>query len=128
MRCSLPDRSAGWARAPAPRASRSRAQQPAAPGAAPSWPGPEPVLPFLAAGAAFLVHNLVDFTAFLPGVAIPAAILIGLGFGPGDAAAPPERPTHAAARPRGGVAVLHALPAAAGLALFLGHALLSSRA
>src|SRR2546426_3919773 len=60
--------------------------------------------------------------------AIPAAILIGLGFGPGDAAAPPERPTHADARRRGGIAVLHALPAAAVLALFLGHALLSSRA
>jgi len=93
-----------------------------------SWRRREDVLPFLAAGAAFLVHNLVDFTAFLPGVAIPAAILIGLGFGPGDAAGPPERAPHVAARRRGGIAVLHALPAAAVLALFLGHALLSSRA
>jgi O-antigen ligase len=31
---------------------------------------------------AFLVHNLVDFTAYLPGVAIPAAIMLGLGLGP----------------------------------------------
>ncbi|HEU4403531.1 MAG TPA: O-antigen ligase family protein [Candidatus Polarisedimenticolia bacterium] len=36
-------------------------------------------LAILAGGASFLAHNLVDFTAYLPGVAIPAAILLGLG-------------------------------------------------
>lgn len=40
-------------------------------------------LPVLAAGAAFLAHNLIDFTAFLPGVALPAALLLGIGTGPG---------------------------------------------
>ena len=39
-------------------------------------------LPVLAAGAAFLVHNLIDFTAFLPGVALPASVLLGVGLGP----------------------------------------------
>jgi len=39
-------------------------------------------LPVLAAAAAFLVHNLVDFTAFLPGVALPASVLLGVGLGP----------------------------------------------
>ncbi|OLC54708.1 MAG: hypothetical protein AUH92_03445 [Acidobacteria bacterium 13_1_40CM_4_69_4] len=33
----------------------------------------------LAAGAGFLAHNLIDFTSFLPGVAIPAAMLLGIG-------------------------------------------------
>lgn len=52
-------------------------------------------LPVLAAGAAFLAHNLVDFTAFLPGVALPAGLLLGAGLGPGQprdrgAAAPPR--------------------------------------
>ena len=91
-----------------------------------SWRRREDVLPFLAAGAAFLVHNLVDFTAFLPGVAIPAAILIGLGFGPGDAAGPPERAPHVAARRRGGIAVLHVDGEQNQRSS--GHALLSSRA
>lgn len=39
-------------------------------------------LPALAAGTAFLVHNLIDFTAFLPGVALPASVLLGIGLGP----------------------------------------------
>jgi hypothetical protein len=46
-------------------------------------------LPALAAGSGFLLHNLVDFTAYLPGVAIPAALIIGLGLGPGGEAAAP---------------------------------------
>ncbi len=37
----------------------------------------------LAALLAFAVHNLVDFTAYLPGLVIPAAILAGLVFEPG---------------------------------------------
>lgn len=31
------------------------------------------------AGAGFLVHNAIDFTFFLPGVALPAALLLGVG-------------------------------------------------
>ncbi|MFQ5843584.1 MAG: O-antigen ligase family protein, partial [Planctomycetota bacterium] len=38
-------------------------------------------LPLLAGGVAFLVHNLVDFTAYLPGVAIPASLALGAGMG-----------------------------------------------
>ncbi|GEM_PF-3863820 len=34
----------------------------------------------LAAPVAFAVHNLVDFTAYLPGVALPAAVLTGFAF------------------------------------------------
>jgi len=45
----------------------------------------------VAAGAAgFLFHNLVDFTFYLPGIAAPAALLIGMTLGDG------ERPTVAA--------------------------------
>src|SRR5262249_4399911 len=39
---------------------------------------PGPRLVAAAGGAAFLLHNLIDFTAYLPGVAIPSAILLGL--------------------------------------------------
>jgi O-antigen ligase len=57
--------------------------------------------PALAGGGAFLFHNLGDFTLFLPGVAIPAALLLGLGIGrPGAemAAAPRAAPGAPAAR------------------------------
>ncbi|MDQ7087203.1 MAG: O-antigen ligase family protein [Acidobacteriota bacterium] len=44
----------------------------------------------LAALLAFVVHNLVDFTAYLPGVAVPAAILAGMVFArPGASDRPP---------------------------------------
>jgi hypothetical protein len=33
----------------------------------------------MAAGAGFLLHNAIDFTFYLPGVALPAAVLLGLG-------------------------------------------------
>lgn len=46
-----------------------------------AWPRGDPRLALLAGGGAFLVHNLVDFTAFLPGVAIPSALVLGLGIG-----------------------------------------------
>lgn len=54
-----------------------------------SWRAPSadpgaPVLAVICGGVAFLVHNLGDFTAFLPGVALPAAMLIGLGLGMDD--------------------------------------------
>jgi O-antigen ligase len=35
----------------------------------------------LASGTGFLAHNLIDFTFFLPGVALPAALLLGAGTG-----------------------------------------------
>jgi O-antigen ligase len=41
----------------------------------------------LASGTGFLAHNLIDFTFDLPGVALPAALLLGIGF-----AGHPERP------------------------------------
>src|SRR5206468_5685323 len=43
-----------------------------------SWRGRAGELPYAAAAASFLVHNLMDFTAFLPSVAIPGALLVGL--------------------------------------------------
>jgi O-antigen ligase len=48
----------------------------------------------LIGACAFLVHNLGDFTAYLPGVAIPGAILIGLSM------VDPERATSDPARDR----------------------------
>src|SRR5439155_3434958 len=77
----------------------------------------------LAAAAAFLAHNLSDFTAFLPSVGIPGAILIGLSFRSSgiDGAGGPER---------GGGRLAWArapLPAAALLA-FVSLSLVSARA
>lgn len=46
----------------------------------------------LAAGASFLVHNLGDFTAWLPGVAVPAALLLGLATAPAPAGPNRGRP------------------------------------
>jgi hypothetical protein len=37
------------------------------------------------AGAGFLLHNAIDFTFFLPGVALPAALLLGVGSASGAA-------------------------------------------
>jgi O-antigen ligase len=80
-------------------------------------------LPWLAAGASFLAHNLVDFTAYLPGVAIPAALVIGVSLGgerkrPGAGSSPGRR--HAV----GWRTVL----AAGILVLFAGHAVATARA
>ena len=57
----------------------------------PVWRAGGADLPALAAGAGFLAHNLVDFTAFLPGVALPAGLLLGAGLG----ACPSIRPGRA---------------------------------
>ena len=38
-------------------------------------------LPLAAAAAAFVLHNLIDFGAYLPGIAIPGALLIGMILG-----------------------------------------------
>ncbi len=65
----------------------------------PAWRAGGADLPVLAAGAAFLAHNLVDFTAFLPGVALPAGLLLGAGMGPGQ---PRDRGAAAAPRPDAG--------------------------
>jgi O-antigen ligase len=76
----------------------------------------------LAAGAGFLLHNLVDFTAFLPGVALPAALVIGLGL---SARAGPDRPGPGGPRtPRARAALLAAALLAAALAA---HAVAAGR-
>jgi len=64
-----------------------------------------------AAGAGFLAHNFVDFTFFLPGVALPAGLLLGLG-----SPQPAEQATADASRPAGRRWVAGALLAAALLA------------
>jgi O-antigen ligase len=90
-------------------------------------------LPFLAAGASFLFHNLADFTAYLPGVAIPGALMIGLGLGPrwtspmGELE--PESPAPRRANgARGRMAWRAALVLSLCLIAFVGHSLLSARA
>jgi len=64
-----------------------------------------------AAGAGFLAHNVVDFTFFLPGVALPAGLLLGLG-----SPEPAEEATADASLPAGRRWVAGALLAAALLA------------
>ncbi len=90
-----------------------------------AWRERKDDLPFVAGGAAFLAHNLIDFTAYLPGVAIPAAILFGFGLErPADAtpeAFPPGRRTR-----RG--ALRSSAAAAALLIVYLSHSLLCARA
>jgi hypothetical protein len=54
------------------------------------------------AGAGFLLHNAIDFTFFLPGVALPAALLLGVGSAPANAGSE-GRPSPA--RRRAGVVV-----------------------
>jgi hypothetical protein len=98
-----------------------------------TWRGRGDDLPFVAAGAGILVHNLVDFTAYLPGVAIPSAIVIGLAFRSGGAVAqerpaPPGQRVRATHGPRRLAMIGRAVPAIALLLVYLGHALLSSRA
>jgi len=98
-----------------------------------AWRGRAEDLPFAAAAAAFLTHNLVDFTAFLPGVAIPSALLVGMSFGPDDpiaeeAADAPRQAAPEAARGLGLARAWRALAAAAVMTVFVGHALLSARA
>ncbi len=58
----------------------------------------------LAGGIAFAVHNLVDFTAYLPGVAISAAALLGFVFArkpaPGETAGDSGRPAAEVSAPK----------------------------
>ncbi len=76
-------------------------------------------LPALAGGAGFLAHNLLDFTAFLPGVAIPAAVLIGIGLG--ERGEPTGRSTP------GGARRLAAALAFCGTLAFAAQAVVSAR-
>ena len=62
-----------------------------------------------AGGCAFLVHNLGDFTAYLPGVAIPGSILVGMALG---GAGLPEAPRREARRRARACAALVLLPLA----------------
>src|SRR5262245_30342421 len=88
-------------------------------------------LPFAAAGAGFLIHNLVDFTAYLPGVAIPSAIVIGAAFRPRARAAqegaPSEQRERRAPSTRRAMMVC-AVPTIAALLVYLGYSLISFRA
>jgi O-antigen ligase/polysaccharide polymerase Wzy-like membrane protein len=98
-----------------------------------SWRKQSGDLPFVAAAAAFLAHNLADFTAYLPGLAIPGALLVGLSLGPnetiavGGAAGAPS-PSAGAGRHRGAALAARATILAATLLAFAGHALVSARA
>jgi hypothetical protein len=86
-----------------------------------------------AAGAGFLLHNVVDFTFFLPGVAIPAALLLGSGSPPraprqgnvdGAEAADPGAAARAAVAPAGTAARFAPVLVAV---LFLVHAATADR-
>jgi len=77
---------------------------------------------FLGAGTAFLVHNLIDFTAFLPGVAIPAAVILGAAFGSTDPA-PDRRLENAGILPR---SILRAAGVVVALAMAL-HGVTAAR-
>ena len=72
-------------------------------------------LPFLAGGFAFVAHNLIDFTAYLPAVAIPAAIVLGAGL-----ARAGRDPRTAAAGTGRRIARLAATVGAVAIALLLG--------
>ena len=95
-----------------------------------AWRAAGDDLPFVAAGSGFLIHNLVDFTAYLPGVAIPSAIVIGAALR--YSAEAPERltPSEGAARPGPPgrrAMIVRSVPAIAALLVYLGGSLLSSR-
>jgi len=81
--------------------------------------GASDALPALAAGAGFLAHNLIDFTAFLPGVAIPAAILLGFGLDDGGEST--------ARRMLGPARLLAAALAVGGMIVFAAQAVVSAR-
>jgi hypothetical protein len=95
-----------------------------------SWRGRGAELPYAAAAASFLAHNLMDFTAFLSSVAIPGALLFGLAFRSsetvpvGAVARPPARTGRGAAPP----VVLRAILLGAVLIAFAGHSVVSALA
>jgi O-antigen ligase len=82
----------------------------------------------LAGGGTFLFHNLGDFTAFLPGVTIPAALLIGIGIGRPGTEAPAAPPVGRAAAAAWGTAavLLAAALAVHGVATARSRALLEA--
>jgi O-antigen ligase len=56
--------------------------------------GLTPRLAVAAGAATFLLHNLVDFTLYLPGVAVPAAVLLGMSLGSGRSSLQRESGRH----------------------------------
>jgi tetratricopeptide (TPR) repeat protein len=76
-------------------------------------------LALAAGGVAFLVHNLIDFTAYLPAIALPAALMIGLAIEPPGSTPTPTRVF--SRRAAASVALLLALALSA-------HAVVSGRA
>jgi hypothetical protein len=91
-------------------------------------PGDGGRLVAIAGGAAFLAHNLIDFTFYQPGVAVPCAILLGIGAArPGPAATPAATPgadDDVAGPARWRARLLLGCAAAA---LLAGHALIAAR-
>jgi O-antigen ligase len=83
---------------------------------------------FLAAAGTFVVHNAGDFTLYLPGIAVPAAMVIGIVLGPGPEGHDPHRSTPgepACRRPAVRAAIL---AVSAGLGgLYAAHAILLAR-
>ena len=80
-----------------------------------------------AAGIGFLAHNVLDFTFFLPGVALPAGLLLGFAAPSGPAGAPGSGPERSAARLRSGPRPGR-IAGAVLAAILLTHALTSDRA
>jgi O-antigen ligase len=94
---------------------------PRARGAAPSPDGGLFRRAALASGIGFLAHNLIDFTFYLPGVALPAALLLGAGTGE------PEEGSEARTRAPDARALAAAV-CGIGLALAVGaHAVVAGR-
>ena len=98
-----------------------------------SWRGRAAELPYAAAAASFLAHNLMDFTAFLSSVAIPGALLIGLASRssetvPVGEVASPSPPSAGNGRGGGPAAALRAFLLGAALIAFAGHSVVSALA
>ncbi len=89
-----------------------------------SWSGRSGELPYAAAAASFLAHNLMDFTAFLPSVAIPGALLVGLACG----SRAPSAPSARTGRGAGPAVALRAFLLAMALIGFVGHSVVTAHA
>ena len=89
-----------------------------------SWRGRAGELPYAAAAASFLVHNLMDFTAFLPSVAIPGALLVGLACG----SRAPSAPSARTGRGAGPAVALRAFLLGMALIGFVGHSVVTALA
>jgi len=89
-----------------------------------SWSGRVGELPYAAAAASFLAHNLMDFTAFLPSVAIPGALLVGLACG----SRAPSAPSARTGRGAGPAVALRAFLLGMALIGFAGHSVVTALA